>query len=60
MKNYQNYDVINKMEELISELDSRLQEGTFFSITEVNRINELTEEMKLIIQSLLPLQIVRG
>ncbi len=57
MKQYQNQDMIEKLEETLSELDSRLQDGRCFSELEVYTINGLCNQIKETMDSLLPLQI---
>lgn len=57
---YQNQDIVDKLEEIVSELDYRLNDGRIFSEKEVEQINQLCNQAKEIMASLLPLQIRKG
>lgn len=57
---YQNQDMVTKLQEIEAELDYRLNEGNCFSEGEIKEINRIADSLKLTMDSLLPLQIVRA
>lgn len=57
---YQNQDFLEKLEELVVDLDGRLNEGQCIAVSEIKRIKELMRQMGDIVDSFDGVQVREG